>query len=61
MSRLLIAALAAAAAVTLAPTAAANPSHDVLCYTNPAFANGHSSICSDARNPLGDEPNVDVL
>jgi hypothetical protein len=61
MSRFLIAAFAAAAAVALAPAAAANPSHDVLCFTNPAFAHGHSSVCTDAKNPLGDEPRVDVL
>jgi len=61
MSRLVAAALTAAAAVAFAPTAAANPAHDVLCFTNPAFANGHSSECSDAKNPLGDEPNIRVL
>lgn len=36
MSRLVAAALTAAAAVAFAPTAAANPAHDVLCFTNPA-------------------------
>lgn len=61
MFRLVIAAITAAAAVVLAPTAAANPAHDVLCFTNPAFAKGHSAICAGARNPLGDEPKIDVL
>lgn len=56
MSRLVLAAAAAAAAIVSAPTAGADPAQDVLCHTNMAFAQGHSSICADAKNPLGDQP-----
>ncbi|WP_419724276.1 DUF7327 family protein [Mycolicibacterium mageritense] len=56
MLRLVSAALAAGAAIVCAPIASANPTHDVLCFTNQAFAHGHSTDCAGAKNPLGDLP-----